>query len=346
MNVFFYLCDQGAPDKAKYQHCAISLAEGLLEHNASISATNDYYSQGATAPPLFLASGPRHQTNTDVCVVTHQYISRNGDPFVKDRCKWVLIDDSDGINTIGFSSVARQYDVVLKSHFNRLIWKMPRNVFPWAFGLTNRILESTRPIVDWYSRSPSLLWNFRVNHDVRKSAQTLCSPMLARYWKINNCIIASDSPKTTCEHSWWAVTGRRHNKHFYDALLSNQASSCFGGKLRPSTTLLSRRARQILNYLGTERSVILQFDSYRFWESLAAGSLAVHVDLSRYGCELPVNPLPGIHYLGIDFDSPQVTEDRIAFAAANTREIALAGREWAIRHYSPPAVANRFLELL
>jgi hypothetical protein len=91
---------------------------------------------------------------------------------------------------------------------------------------------------------------------------------------------------------------------------------------------------------------VVQFDSWRFWESLAAGCLTLHVDLDKYGCSFPVQPENWKHYVG--FDLRHIDQDirRLKDSRSRLEEIALAGREWAVTHYSPRAVAERFLNMM
>lgn len=100
----------------------------------------------------------------------------------------------------------------------------------------------------------------------------------------------------------------------------------------------------VLSRLGLKTDRIAQWDSWRFWESLAAGCVAFHVDFDKYGFELPVMPRNWEHYIGIDLDNVQDSIDRIAAEPWILETIASQGRNWALTHYSPLAVALRFME--
>jgi hypothetical protein len=97
---------------------------------------------------------------------------------------------------------------------------------------------------------------------------------------------------------------------------------------------------------GLETGTVAQFDSWRFWESLAAGCLTFHVDLERYDCLLPVAPENGRHYFGIDLGSPGREAERVLRSADSFGEIAARGRQWALEHYTPLATARRFVQSL
>ncbi|MFN6156701.1 MAG: glycosyltransferase family 1 protein, partial [Dolichospermum sp.] len=91
---------------------------------------------------------------------------------------------------------------------------------------------------------------------------------------------------------------------------------------------------------------ILQWDSWRFWESLAAGCVTFHVDFEKYGITLPVMPENWRHYIGVDLDHVQTTVDRIAENPEILEYITQEGRSWAIKNYSPVPTALRFLEIV
>ena len=63
--------------------------------------------------------------------------------------------------------------------------------------------------------------------------------------------------------------------------------------------------------------------------------------LERYGARLLVMPQNERHYIGIDLDDLQGRMRCIS--RAMLENVALAGREWALEHYSPKAVAERFI---
>jgi len=79
---------------------------------------------------------------------------------------------------------------------------------------------------------------------------------------------------------------------------------------------------------------------------MAAGCLTLQVDYERYGCRLPVQPQSGIHYCGIELGSRESEHWILDTDTATLAAVASAGREWALRHYSPAAAATRLLNLL
>jgi glycosyltransferase involved in cell wall biosynthesis len=71
--------------------------------------------------------------------------------------------------------------------------------------------------------------------------------------------------------------------------------------------------------------------------------LAFNIDLQRYGVDIPVFPENGRHYIGVNFDRPNDAVERLLDEPECLERIGEAGREWALKHYSPRAMAERFL---
>lgn len=102
--------------------------------------------------------------------------------------------------------------------------------------------------------------------------------------------------------------------------------------------------KRILTELSLKTNRVVQWDSWRFWESLAAGCATFHLDFEKYGLTLPVMPENWRHYIGVDLDNISDTVDRIADEPGIIERVATEGRQWALKHYRPVATAIRFLE--
>ena len=90
----------------------------------------------------------------------------------------------------------------------------------------------------------------------------------------------------------------------------------------------------------------IQWDSWRFWEGLAAGCLVFNIDLPYYGVQLPVMPEPFVHYVPVRINNAREVVAHLAQTPGLAEQIAARGRAWALEHYSPAALAKRFLDLL
>ena len=153
------------------------------------------------------------------------------------------------------------------------------------------------------------------------------------------------------DYSYWCQTGRRHYPAYYRRLSEAYACFCFGGHAQKAFSGRRNAIEKLLYMIdwriplgGFDR--IYQFDSWRFWESLVAGCCTFHVDFARYGAVLPVMPINGEHYIGVDFSDVNTTKRKIKQNPQLMEQIGNAGRQWALDNYSPKAVAARFLALL
>jgi hypothetical protein len=90
-------------------------------------------------------------------------------------------------------------------------------------------------------------------------------------------------------------------------------------------------------------AAILRWDSFRLWESFAAGCLTVHLDFEKYGFQLPHNPVAWEHYAPIDLGNIAGSVEELMDRVKEWPDIAERGRAWAIKHYAPRPVAEHVL---
>lgn len=157
------------------------------------------------------------------------------------------------------------------------------------------------------------------------------------------------------ENDFYSLGYLQSCSRFHDSYLArlrqSYACACFGGNLLPPNFWLkSPKQFKIANYLydNTNRGRLLdllrktglqvkhtygvfQWDSWRLWETFAAGTVVINLDFKKYGYVLPVMPENWKHYIGIDLKNPSAFLDRLA---------------WAIEHYAPKAIALRFLDIV
>jgi hypothetical protein len=149
----------------------------------------------------------------------------------------------------------------------------------------------------------------------------------------------------------WEQTGRRHYPNYYQRLQQTTACAAFGGYFlatypKNPASFGSRLFRKLIANLGWHSDRVLQWDSWRFWESLAAGCLTFQLDFNKYGMVLPVMPQNWQHYIGVDLEDVDALMNKLAKDRDFWSEIANQGRNWAIANYSPKAVAQRFLQII
>jgi hypothetical protein len=349
MRFYFFLRPQGTPLASGYQHCSIAIAEGLRELGVPYHSNISYWSEGGRN--LFETTPGVSPQDCDVIVSSTDYESFGTVPPELFRAgrKLVFIDASDGWRTRTETDAYRRFDVVLRTHRSSR-YRYPHNVHPWAFGLTNRILGACSNPLPYREREARMLVNFRVSHPVRQAASERVLPALAGRFPLDATLDETPA-EGTLDRTYWEATGRRHYASFFLRLQRSMACAAFGGYFAPgvfrSTESLAERILYRLTWRAGRRTrTIMQFDNWRFWESMAAGCLTLQVDYKRYGCSLPVQPDSQVHYAGIDFERSEGLHFVLDSDVASLMIVAEAGRNWAVTHYSPAAVARRLLHLL
>jgi hypothetical protein len=219
-----------------------------------------------------------------------------------------------------------------------------------------------KPFAD---RRRSILINFGASHSYPHGARVRShekfDPAISRIFELDSTRDdLSKAPTDPYDRTMWEQTNHRHCRAYYERLKASQAVSAFCGELippmpwrNPAGYLVGGNKAKILRFLYStlghvdprpER--IVQWDSWRFWEALAAGCACFHMDLDRYGALLPVMPVNGAHYFGVDMERPGDLIDRIAAEPGLVERVAEAGRKWATANYSPAGAARRFLAQL
>jgi hypothetical protein len=247
-------------------------------------------------------------------------------PFVRDfpRRGKILLSMSDTNSII----CAPDSVVSLMTHENKF-YKMTGDRRPWAFGISSEILEKTKNPPSFKNRRSIALRNFRpsTNQDVRNYLDLSFVEALEKRMPIDR-EISDDHFQRLTEYSVCLAYG--------GAVLVDRSKNPYFAN-NPEYQTLSK-TREFLQPL-----VIVRWDSWRFWESLAAGCLTLHLDFEKYGFLLPEMPVPWKHYIPIDMADPVGSVEKLMECKPRWEEIACTGRDWAIAHYGPEAVARRLL---
>ncbi len=235
------------------------------------------------------------------------------------------MSDTNGIifPGVGFPS--------LMTHENKFL-KLAGHRLPWAFGISEEILDKTKNIPPFEERRLGVLRNFRPsnNQDVRNFLDLSFVEVLEKYLPVDRSI------------------GSDH----FERLLGMTACLAYGGAITVDHSSNSYYSHKKEYKYILERSdykaplVVVRWDSWRFWESLAAGCLTFHLDFEKYGFLLPEMPLPWRHYIPIDMADTVGSVNRFMDSRSRWAEIAQGGREWALEHYSPAACARRLLHIM
>ncbi len=370
--VFFYCRDS----QNAYQDDVVVLADGLRQLGVEIHA-NCHYWRNSPAPDDWLVR-PDPKVRPEDCdiVAVNGAWSRwiDADFRVYEsplpaglfapgrRYRTAYLDLDDGYETCSWQPEYLAFDAVFRAKFNRRCFH-PANQHPWVLGLNQRMLAMTADAPAWAGRKRELLVNFGASHPYQHSARTQAGPPFVasarRLFAIND---QRDDlkvpPSDPYDHLMWLQTQQRHSRAYYERLKSAQAVVAFCGELippapfRPRYLVGGRQARlkrvyyDALARFDPRPPRLIQWDSWRFWEALAAGCLVFNLDLPHFGVELPVMPRHLVEYVAV---RPDNTDEVFAALAGDPElpaRIAAQGRAWALEHYSPKALARRFLDTM
>lgn len=358
--IYFY-CDprENSPLGDQFQHLLICLGEGLKNLGIPFFSNVNYWQDSETSNYLFKKDPQINPEQCDLLIVSsnwyHNKLPLPVNLFHPQRSYiTVYLDHADDDQTYVKRKELTQFDFIFRNHFNSKL-TYGDNFYPWAFGLSNRILQELNSVPKFSDRQKQILVNFRhwkKGHSVRNIISNQLIPLISPIFPINNTI---DHPHTIIPsdnaHFTWLQTGGRHYPNYYKRLQSSMACACFGGFFVPSYpqnpgNLINRTIKKILTLANLKSHTVVQWDSWRFWESLAAGCVTFHLDFEKYGICLPVMPENWRHYIGIDLDNIPAAINRIMNEPEILETISQEGRNWAIQHYSPTPTALRLLEIV
>lgn len=361
-----------------YQNDIIPIAEGLKELGYSFHARHDYwFEEPGDAKPLFQAAPDVVPEECDLVIgtfmifgVTKEDQRAEQGTFLKligkrsAKTKLVFIDDSDGYAVPSWRPEFGGCDLICRTKYNVRAYA-PANAVPWAIGLTNRTLRMADSVAEPAERKRAIYVNYGASHafehTTRFKAKTLLHPALAPELETYQPEFAdlSTPPDDPYDRLMWEQTSKRHSRVYFERMKSCAVSSAFCGDEIPAApwnpagycvgggkARLRRKFYDLVQRLGRRPMRLISGDSFRFWESLACGTVPFQADFDHYGLKLPVQPLPYEHYIPVRFDSLKGSIAGIKKALPQLAAIGAGGREWAIEHYSPRAVARRLLEML
>jgi hypothetical protein len=375
MRVYFYVRN----DEGCLQEDVITLAEGLRELGIPFHANCNYW-QETTEPGswLFRHDPEVRPDDCDVVVVSFFYPRwirmgtfdlrtqpLPGGLFKQERkYKTVYIDSHDGHRTVSWEPEYRQFDLILRTKLNRRAWH-PENLKPWTMPLEKRIIDATRNAPEFQKRRKVILVNYGASHPyphgTRQLSARVFEPKIEKVLPIDRTKDdLTKEPADAYDRLMWRQTGGRYSRSYYDRLKQSQAVACFCGEMIPpmpfrnpegylvggNKAKLRRLFYEMLGKLDPRPPRSVQWDSFRFWEALAAGCVAFNVDLERYGVILPVMPENWTHYIGVNLEKVDETIERLRTDGGCLERIAAAGRKWAMSNYSPKKAASRLLEMV
>lgn len=370
--VYFYCRNE--PEA--YQDDVVVLADGLQQLGCEVFGSCNYWRTSSEPDSWLLRHDPKvRPADCDIVVVTYIWARWIDSSFMvreqplpaglfasDHRYRTAYLDLDDGYQTPSWRPEFRAFDAVFRAKYNRRCYH-PANHRPWVLGLNTRMIEMTANAPAWETRRREVLVNFGASHPYVHGARALAGPpFLAAVPEAFSVNDRRDDlripPADPYDRLMWEQTQHRHSRDYYERLKAAQAVVAFCGELIPAAPFepsylvgggrakLSRALHDILGRLDPRPPRLIQWDSWRFWEGLAAGCLVFNLDLPHYGVELPVMPEPFVHYVPLRPDNIRATLARLAAEPGLSGRIAAQGRAWALAHYSPVALARRFLGTL
>jgi hypothetical protein len=362
MKIYFFV---QPIEKMGYQHNAIGMAQGLRALGIPFHASADYWRE-ADGNLLFRHDPSFDPRDADILILTEQYITYGDGNFPKAffeaRGKKVYIHTGDGMVMQKQMRMAfyRKFDLILTFLYEGIPY--PKHFRPWAYGLTQHMIDLSRPDLP---KEDKICLNYRNSHSVRQRAQEWVfdklDPQRIDTTRENFDWSGLEHSTDFKEFVVWQSAGR-HNAAYLERIGRSLATSAFGGDFFIKPTIWGWYPWKFINYFvdsaasigrmnNLAKSVglhtnhtyrIYQWDSWRMWEAFCAKSLAVNVDFEQYRIRLPEMPRNYEHYLGIDLKHP---EKALALLqdAPRMQEIGARGYEWALEHYAPKALAERLL---
>lgn len=372
MRVYFYCRNE----PFNLQEDVVTLAEGFQELGVPFHGNCNYWRQSVQPDDYLIKHDPEvSPDDCDVVVVSYTWANfmRPGtfdvlerplpEELFKSGRKYITVcmDNHDGHRTVSWEPEYRNFDLILRSKLNRRAWH-PENMKPWVLGFTNRILRATAGAPPLAERERKVLVNFGASHPYGHGTRTeAAKKFLPKLQKLIPFDTTKDdlkaAPDDPYEKLMWEQTGMRFSQRYYDRLKSSQAVACFCGEMIPpmpwrdpgqylvggNKAKLKRAFFEALAKLDPRPPRSVQWDSFRAWETWIAGCANINIDLDLYGPVLPVMPENWKHYIGVDLQRPQKAIERLRDDFNLLESVAVQGRTWALEHYSPKAVAQRFL---
>jgi hypothetical protein len=316
--VYFYIPD--APLSLREHHPAACLMDGLAELGVPVFSNTPHpvatvRSLGDMGAFLYVFVFTEQSYSPELCdavaafAAPHKVILSMADT-VSD---WLLPDTVPALLT--HQSTLR----VMTG------WRLP-----WGIGYSRSTAAATAETPDFASRKPVLLRNFRPtpNQHVRNAIDVGFADWFAAHFEVD----------------------REISGNHFGRLLGSQACAAYGGmfmeNLMSNVHFAEMNDVQLLhaNIRFLRETCVVRWDSWRFYESLAAGCLTLQLDLEKYGLPLPVMPVPWQHYIPLRFDDPKGCVEEMIRRREEWPAIAAAGRDWVREHYSPVACARRLLD--
>ncbi len=223
--------------------------------------------------------------------------------------------------------------VLFTAHSSRAAVKPGKRV-PIAFGLPQKLIAGTEQTPAMTERRQEAMHSFRptLQQGVRALLDLAFVPALERHLPVRRVNVP---PKDYLQALKETAVCLCYGGDFYSPIQGNE----WFAKNQPDVAALHA-------FETLEAAAVLRWDSWRFWEALAAGCIAIHLDFEKYGFDLPVMPEPWVHYVPLDLANLEHAATELWDRRDEWPAIAAQGRAWAIEHYAPAPTAHRVLAAL
>jgi len=315
-------------------HLSICIAEGLEELGIPFFADNDVYAKPYDPNSAYLFRQATCQPADAALVVADVVVGGNIDinpvlGFLRAlNHRAAILCMSDPIVMYDFPIDIPSFVTHESKNVRPDGWRIP-----WVFGLNRDTLTK----IDAAKRAsnarfPAFVRDFRPSkyQAVRQVLDLTFVKPLSRHFQIDRRL----------------DDGGRFVPAHYERLLSSFGCLAYGGDFFEDY-LQNEYYRELaikLPKVRDEGPHVIRWDSWRLWESFAAGCATVMLDFEEYGFRMPIIPKAGVHYVGLKFDRLAETVEFMAADKERLLVIGEAGRAWALDHYSPKAVATRFID--
>lgn len=364
MKIKFFITPVYPYGNDHYYHEMIALAEGFHELGHEVFGNCNYWWVPETKS--FLIKEDLANTDFDLAIYDYRYVTsfahllfRKGYPNFDRKKIHVLVDRNDWLQPIWWKNDHYKiFDLIFAGNlYSNLHYA--ENIKPWAIGLTNRIIKAIDAFYKpGQKRNAVTGYNFRVDHNMRGYLAGKLKEKLIMYPATEAFTTAGNLDETSSIYN--KNSSGRHNPDYYKILCETQFFMAFGGyfEYKPIRFLPYTFTDKIIrkpNYwkykrlAGTGKDFsdtvfVFQHDSFRFWEVLYSGSIALNLDFDFWNFKLPVMPVANKHYIGIkQLSANGVEENMKHFSETELGKISQEARAWATDNYSPKAQAQRIL---
>jgi hypothetical protein len=349
----------------------IQLADGFVEIGWTIEGNENYWKR---ENDFLIPKVNVFESNPNVVIVDFRF-AYHGKPWsikdllkkAADGCPIVLLDRQCGQELSPQWNRDGWYDFFHLLCITDRTLNHPKQIKikPWQIGVIKEVYSELIKPKPYNGDENWVLHNFRVGHSLRDQ--------VLRNWGDNEQFklvkkVLIDSPSLSNKELLKATGGRFNASYFesiskapyflvvggYICTLPVQYSSySYKGELFVPTIVRIKRkinsiASKLLNDdLNSNRQAIIQWDSFRFWEGIVSPTCPISLDIDHWSIDLVEKPVEGVHYIGLtegDGLSPVKKLEKLT----NERriEIALNGRSWFDKYYSPKAQAERLISWL